>query len=388
MSAAPGFFVDHENDEGLGNDVYLRGFDLEHGSGIEMGVGNVPVNQPIHIQGQGYTDVNFIIPEVVDSVHVLAGTYDPRQGDAAIVGSAFFNLAMRERGYHAAGSYGSFNQARVLGIVAPRGLSDETFAAFAGRRTDGFGARRGSESGSVNAQLGVDLGAADHLRVLGHRLRRARGLAGVLREDHVEAGRIGYYDSYPFLGREPAGPGRARVGLRRVAAHRVRGPLRSRAVGDADRFSHPAELRGRLRDLPDRSQLGRPRGSVRARERGNAVGVRSSFKSLPLTPARGVRVVTEPGVSFRLGRTDQTRNLLVPDTLRVWDRRTDASVTTLDAGAYLDLDVRLLRAPATRGRPARGRAFGFSRGPTRRPDERRGGRPGTGPRPVQRSAPA
>ncbi|HEY3667945.1 MAG TPA: Plug domain-containing protein, partial [Polyangiaceae bacterium] len=65
LSAAPGFFVDHEDGEGLGNDVYLRGFDLDHGSGIEMRVGNVPINNPVHVQGQGYADANFIIPEVV-----------------------------------------------------------------------------------------------------------------------------------------------------------------------------------------------------------------------------------------------------------------------------------------------------------------------------------
>ena len=87
LSAAPGFFVDHEDGEGIGNDVYLRGFDLDHGSGIEMRLGTIPINIPNHIQGQGYTDANFIIPEVVRSIRVLEGPYDPRQGDAAIVGS-------------------------------------------------------------------------------------------------------------------------------------------------------------------------------------------------------------------------------------------------------------------------------------------------------------
>ncbi len=72
LSAAPGFFVDHEDGEGLGNDVYLRGFDLDHGSGIEMRVGSIPINIPTHIHGQGYADANFIIPEVVRSVRVLA----------------------------------------------------------------------------------------------------------------------------------------------------------------------------------------------------------------------------------------------------------------------------------------------------------------------------
>jgi len=110
LSAAPGFFVDHEDGEGLGNDVYLRGFDLDNGSGIEMKVGEIPINVPMHIHGQGYADVNFIIPEVVRSIRVLEGPYDPRQGDSAIVGSALFDLAVPERGYQLKTTYGSFDQ--------------------------------------------------------------------------------------------------------------------------------------------------------------------------------------------------------------------------------------------------------------------------------------
>jgi len=351
LSAAPGFFVDHENDEGLGNDVFLRGFDLEHGSGIEMGVGNVAVNQPIHIQGQGYTDVNFIIPEVVDSVHVLAGTYDPRQGDAAIVGSAFFDLAMRERGYHAAASYGSFNQRRVLGIVAPRELSDETFAAFALRSTDGFGMRRASASGAANAQFGFDLGPADHLRVLGIAHAARSELPGVLREDDVDAGRIGYYDSYGFFAENQEVAARRGLlsGEWRHTASEGRFDLalwvmqtdffaRQNFTGAFQTSQTDPNLSG-LGDLYQRTNDER------------AAGLRTSFRTLPFSAARGLRVATEPGISLRLGNTEQTRRLLVPDSLQVWDRRTDAGVTTLDAGAYLDFDLRLFERLRLSGGP-------------------------------------
>src|SRR5262249_30028246 len=148
LSAAPGFFVDHEDGEGLGNDVFLRGFDLDNGSGIEMKVGEVPINIPMHIHGQGYADVNFIIPEVVQSLRVLEGSYDPRQGDSAIVGSAYFNLGVPERGYQVKATYGSFGQARIVGVVAPREASEETFAAFSLRETQGFGQDRASQSAS------------------------------------------------------------------------------------------------------------------------------------------------------------------------------------------------------------------------------------------------
>src|SRR5579859_5077315 len=199
LSAAPGFFVDHEDGEGLGNDVFLRGFDLDHGSGIEMRVGSIPINIPTHIQGQGYADANFIIPEVVRSVRVLEGPYDPRQGDAAIVGSAYFDLGVPERGYQAKVAYGSFNQWRVVGVAAPRDMDDETFAAFSLRQTDGFGQSRASRSASGMAQYGVDLGAHDRLLLVATAYGARASLPGVVRQDDVDAGRIDYDGSYPYF---------------------------------------------------------------------------------------------------------------------------------------------------------------------------------------------
>ena len=198
LSAAPGFFVDHEDAEGIGNDVYLRGFDLDHGSGIEMRVGEVPINAPMHIQGQGYADANFLIPEVVRSVRVLEGPYDPRQGDAAIVGSAYFELGAPERGYHVQTTYGSFNQVRFVGIAAPKEADDETSWPFSCRRTDGFGQNRAAQSASVNGQYGIDLGARDHVRLLATVHASQASLAGVVREDDVDAGRIGYFGAYSY----------------------------------------------------------------------------------------------------------------------------------------------------------------------------------------------
>ncbi len=198
LSVAPGFFVDHEDGEGLGNDVYLRGFDLDHGSGIEMRVGNVPINSPVHVQGQGYADANFIIPEVVRSIRVLEGPYDPRQGDTAIVGSAYFDLAVEQRKNELKATYGSFNQARVVGVAGPAGFDDQTFAAFALPKSDGFGSRRASQSGSLNAQYGLDLGRDSHLRLLATAYGARSELSGVLRKSDVDSGKIDFYDRYPF----------------------------------------------------------------------------------------------------------------------------------------------------------------------------------------------
>ncbi len=341
LSAAPGFFVDHEDGEGLGNDVTLRGFDLEHGSGIEMRLGAVPINSPVHVRGQGYADVDFIIPEVVDSVQVLDGPYDPRQGDAAIVGSADFALGVEQRGQQVKASYGSFNQQRVLGILAPRGASSETFAALALRKTDGFGQQRSGRSGSFNAQYGADLSPSLHLRAFATAYAATSELAGVVREDDVAAGRIDYLASYPYFAANQG-----------VASERLLAGAelsRARANGRRQRliaFVTWTRLRARQNysGALETSQID-PAASGRGdlfetRNRELAVGLLASAPS-EVRLTRGLRVVVEPGVSLRAGHAQLGKALLEPDTLALWDRRLDLAATTLDVGAYLDVELTL-----------------------------------------------
>lgn len=341
LAAAPGFFVDHEDGEGMGNDVYLRGFDLEHGSGIEMRVGNVPINSPVHVQGQGYADANFIIPEVVRSIRVLEGPYDPRQGDAAIVGSAYFDLGIIKRGNSLKASYGSWNQRRIIGIAAPDQGSEETFVAFALRKTDGFGQNRASESGTLNAQYAFELGTRDHVRLLAVAYGARATLPGVVRQTDVNAGLIGPYDSYPYYSQNQ-GVQTSRVilgadfdhvtseGARfEFAPWFMRTGFRARQNFSGNVYSSQLdpELAGGMGDLWETTNLE------------TAMGVTSRFHATPLRVGSWLEVTTEPGVFIRAGNTDQAKSLLSPQTLSVWDRRLDDSLQTLDAGAYIDLDL-------------------------------------------------
>jgi len=353
LSAAPGFFVDHEDGEGLGNDVYLRGFDLDHGSGIEMRVGSIPINQPIHIQGQGYADANFIIPEVVRSIRVLEGPYDPRQGDAAIVGSAYFDLGVPERGYQAKATYGSFDQWRVVGVAAPRDADDETFAAFALRQSDGFGQNRASRSGSAIAQYGIDLGPRDRVRLLGTAYGASSELAGVVREDDVDAGRLGYYDSYasPYARNQSVESSRVIFGVDfdhatadgtrlEFAPWLMWTDLRARQnyTGNLESSQTPPYVSG-LGDL------------FQTANQETAAGILSRLHASPVRIGPHVEVVAEPGVYARVGHTDQSKNLVDPTSLATWDRRLDDGLQTLDVGAYLDLDVRVFKRLRISGGP-------------------------------------
>ena len=358
LSAAPGFFVDHEDGEGLGNDVYLRGFDLDNGSGIEMKVGEVPINIPLHIHGQGYADANFIIPEVVRSIRVLEGPYDPRQGDSAIVGSAVFDLGVPERGYQVKATYGSFEQARIVGIVAPKEASDDTFAAFSLRQTHGFGENRASKSAAVNAQYGVDLTDSDHVRVLATGYASSASLAGVVRLDDVNAGRIGYYDAYPYFNSymptnctspscaQPAqGVHAARVIVGAELDHTAaNGALfeiapwvmwtnflsRQNYTGDLE----SSNLQPQLGSLGDLWQLANVE---------TAWGTTARFRGVPVHLGSALEIAVEPGLSLRVGHTTQSKDLVNPANLAPWDYRANDTLNTVDIAGYVDLDVRLWR---------------------------------------------
>jgi outer membrane receptor protein involved in Fe transport len=82
-----------------------------------------------------------------------------------------------------------------------------------------------------------------------------------------------------------------------------------------------------------------------------AAGLTSRFHTAPVPVAGFAQISAEPGVTLRVGQTEQTKSLLAPSDLEAWDRRVDAGLQTLDAGAYLDLDLRLFRRLRISGGP-------------------------------------
>ncbi len=87
LEAVPGLIVTQHSGEGKANQYFLRGFNLDHGTDLAISVDGMPVNMPTHGHGQGYADINFLIPELVQSVNVRKGPYFADQGDFASAGA-------------------------------------------------------------------------------------------------------------------------------------------------------------------------------------------------------------------------------------------------------------------------------------------------------------
>ncbi len=88
LEVVPGLVVTQHSGDGKANQYFLRGFNLDHGTDFATRVDGIPVNMPTHAHGQGYADINFLIPEMVDKVRYRKGTYFADEGNFSAAGAA------------------------------------------------------------------------------------------------------------------------------------------------------------------------------------------------------------------------------------------------------------------------------------------------------------
>ncbi len=113
LEAVPGMLITQHSGDGKANQYFTRGFNLDHGTDFAFDQDGIPINQPTNAHGQGYTDLNFMIPELVERVDYQKGPFNVEAGDFATAGSANFvypdtlahgiaSLTMGEFGYQRA----------------------------------------------------------------------------------------------------------------------------------------------------------------------------------------------------------------------------------------------------------------------------------------------
>lgn len=95
LEVTPGLIASQHSGEGKANQFYLRGFNLDHGTDLATWVDGMPVNQRSHAHGQGWTDLNFLIPELVGRLDYRKGPYSAREGDFSSAGVASLTYANR-----------------------------------------------------------------------------------------------------------------------------------------------------------------------------------------------------------------------------------------------------------------------------------------------------
>jgi outer membrane receptor protein involved in Fe transport len=116
LEAAPGLIVTQHSGEGKANQYFLRGFNLDHGTDLAITVDGMPVNMRTHGHGQGYADINFLIPELVASMRVRKGPYFADEGDFSSAGALHIDYINTLNPGMWQGTLGMFGYGRALAI--------------------------------------------------------------------------------------------------------------------------------------------------------------------------------------------------------------------------------------------------------------------------------
>lgn len=116
LRMVPGLFIGQHAGGGKAEQIFLRGFDLDHGTDINLAVDGMPVNMVSHAHGQGYADLHFLIPELIDNVTFKKGTYYAEKGNFTTTGFVDFKTfkALSNNSIKVEG--GMFNTFRTVGI--------------------------------------------------------------------------------------------------------------------------------------------------------------------------------------------------------------------------------------------------------------------------------
>jgi outer membrane cobalamin receptor len=117
LRMVPGLFIGQHAGGGKAEQIFLRGFDLDHGTDINISVDGMPVNMVSHAHGQGYADLHFVIPELIDEVNFNKGPYFADKGNFTTAGFVEFKTKDYLENNFAKVEGGQFNTFRgIAGI--------------------------------------------------------------------------------------------------------------------------------------------------------------------------------------------------------------------------------------------------------------------------------
>jgi len=116
LRIVPGLFIGQHAGGGKAEQIFLRGFDIDHGTDITLSVDGLPVNMVSHAHGQGYADMHFVIPETIDKIDFGKGPYYGNKGNFNTAGYVDFLTKVKLDNSSVKLEAGQFNTNRVLGM--------------------------------------------------------------------------------------------------------------------------------------------------------------------------------------------------------------------------------------------------------------------------------
>ena len=141
LRMVPGLFIAQHAGGGKAEQIFLRGFDIDHGTDLNLEVDGLPVNMASHAHGQGYSDLHFVIPEMINYVNFDKGPYYANKGDFTTAGFVDFQTknVLEENFVKLEGAqFGTFRTVAGVNLFSPKNAKTKGYIGTEFFRSDGF----------------------------------------------------------------------------------------------------------------------------------------------------------------------------------------------------------------------------------------------------------
>ncbi|GAA3974914.1 TonB-dependent receptor [Mucilaginibacter dorajii] len=330
LRIVPGLFIGQHQGGGKAEQIFLRGFDNDHGTDINMSVDGMPINMVSQAHGQGYADSHFIIPETIESTTYQKGMYNAEKGDLAVTGFVDFHTADAIGTNMLKLEAGQYHTYRVLGMVNLLGYKAKAnnqswYAASEYRYSDSyFDNPQHFKRFNFFSKYHGKLNDNNWLSLTASTLYSKWKASGQIPESAVDAGTIGFYGAIDP--NEGGVTSRTNVNAQLLTKLPNNDILKNQLYYSRYKFDLHTNFTFYLVDTVNGDE-------IRQREARNLYGYNGSY--LHESYIGNTKITTEAGINARL---DMTRNSELSNTVNnftVINPLKSGDITELGIGAYL-----------------------------------------------------
>lgn len=193
LRKVPGLFIGQHAGGGKAEQIFLRGFDVDHGTDVSISVDGMPVNMVSHAHGQGYSDLHFLIPETIEKIGFGKGPYTASEGDFTTAGYVNFTTKYAIKENQISLGVGDFNSLRSVGMFNL--LKDENnsdaYVAFEYIETDGpFESPQNFDRINIFTKYTSILKNSDRISISASRFQSRWDASGQIPQREVDNGNI------------------------------------------------------------------------------------------------------------------------------------------------------------------------------------------------------
>ncbi len=201
LRRVPGLMIGQHAGGGKAEQIFLRGFDIDHGTDINMTVDGIPVNMVSHAHGQGYSDLHFLIPETIGNIDFGKGPYYTDQGNFNTAGYVEFKTKDKLENSVVGTEFGQFNSFRTFGLFNLLEKEEHQNAYLAAEyvMTDGpVESPQNFNRVNLMAKYNLEIDGGDRLSLLFSRFQSKWDASGQIPQRLVDQGvisRFGFVDN-------------------------------------------------------------------------------------------------------------------------------------------------------------------------------------------------